>query len=73
MIFFMISGNSMTYGRPEIVLIFTVLVLASEKVIYSTYHIYYYIHFSYFTRGMCFIFLLFLEYNTFDQSTKESY
>ena len=33
MIFLMISGNSMTYGRPEIVLIFTVLVLASEKVI----------------------------------------
>ena len=35
--FFMISGNSKTYRSPEIVLIFTVIVLTSEKVIYSTY------------------------------------
>ena len=33
----MISGNSTTYRRPEIVLIFTVIVLTLEKVIYSTY------------------------------------
>ena len=36
--FFMISGNSMPpYRRPEIVLIFTVIALSSEKVIYLTY------------------------------------
>ena len=35
--FLMISGNFTTYRCPEIVLIFTVIVLTSEKVIYSTY------------------------------------